>query len=59
VIEAHGGSITLTSTPGRGTEVTFTLPLTASVQLDLSGTLAGALPGEEALEVEPKHQPKP
>jgi signal transduction histidine kinase/HAMP domain-containing protein len=58
VIEAHGGLITLTSTPGRGTEVTFTLPLTASVQMDLSGTQTGTVPGSQPLEVKRKHQTK-
>jgi PAS domain S-box-containing protein len=36
VIEAHGGTIDLTSTPGQGTEVVFKLPLTADVTIDLS-----------------------
>ncbi len=36
VIEAHGGAISLNSTVGVGTEVIFTLPLTANVMMDLS-----------------------
>ena len=30
IIAAHGGNISASSTPGRGTQVTFTLPMTAS-----------------------------
>jgi two-component system phosphate regulon sensor histidine kinase PhoR len=58
VIEAHGGSVTLTSTPGRGTEVTFTLPLTASVQMDLSEAHTGTASSEQPLQVERKRQTK-
>jgi chemotaxis protein histidine kinase CheA len=35
VIEAHGGTIKLASAVGQGTQVVFTLPLTASVTLSL------------------------
>lgn len=30
IVEAHGGHIELTSTPGQGTRVTFTVPLADS-----------------------------
>ncbi len=36
VIEAHGGHISLSSTPGQGTDVFFNLPLTSDMTLDLS-----------------------
>ncbi|MEP7289826.1 MAG: ATP-binding protein [Chloroflexota bacterium] len=48
VIEAHGGTIKLRSAVGQGTEVIFTLPLTADVTLDFSDE-----PSESASALEP------
>lgn len=36
VIEAHGGTLGISSEPHQGTEVTFALPLTADITLDVS-----------------------
>ena len=36
VIEAHGGTVDLTSAVGHGTEIVFLLPLTANVTMNLS-----------------------
>jgi hypothetical protein len=47
VIEAHGGTVKLASAVGQGTQVVFTLPLTASVTLSL----------EREPEREPERQP--
>jgi signal transduction histidine kinase len=40
IIEAHGGTIELTSTPGTGTEVRFTLPLLHAREGDRNQQLA-------------------
>lgn len=46
IVEAHGGEVSLRSTPGRGTEVTFLLP--AEPMTGQEGTQGGGRPGAEA-----------
>ncbi|WP_353119398.1 ATP-binding protein [Nitratidesulfovibrio sp.] len=45
IVEAHGGEVSLRSTPGRGTEVTFLLP--AEPMTGQEGTQGGGRPGAE------------
>lgn len=44
IIEAHGGTIALASTPGEGTYVTITLPLTADVSFQLPDEVSSRTP---------------
>jgi signal transduction histidine kinase len=53
VIEAHGGTIDLTSAVGHGTEIVFTLPLTASVTLNLTEE-----PARQEVDVTPEEPPQ-